>query len=152
MAAALLSKLRTIVQCAQAEKEEKPRHLVRGERGEKLAVAHLRKQGYKILTRRYRPKSRRGDIDIVARDHDVLAFVEVKTRISEAFGRPVEAVKEDKRRHLRRAALDYLRRLGNPNLHFRFDVVEVVLEDDDKTASEIRLIKNVFDLRERYLY
>ena len=76
----------------------------------------------------------------------------MKTRGSEVFGRPVEAVNEQKRQHLRRAALDYLRRLGNPKLYLRFDVVEVVLEEDGKTAKEIRLVRNVFDLGERYRY
>lgn len=131
---------------------KRPRHLVRGERGEKLAAAHLRRQGYRILARRYRPRVGRGEIDIVARDHDVLAFVEVKTRASEEFGRPVEAVDAAKRRHLRRAALDYLRRLGHPGLYFRFDVVEVVLDESGKKARDIRLVRNVFDLGERYRY
>jgi len=129
-----------------------PEHLARGELGEELAAAHLRKKGYKILVRRYRPKSRRGDIDIVARENEVLVFVEVKTRGSEEFGRPVDAVGPKKRQHLRRAALDYLRRLGSPRLYFRFDVVEVVLDEDGKTAKDIRLIRNVFDLGEVYRY
>ncbi len=131
---------------------DKPAHLLRGERGEKMATAHLRQQGYKILTRRFRPRSGRGDIDLVAREKDVLVFVEVKTRGSEQFGRPIDAVDEAKRHHLRRAALDYLRRIGNPKLYFRFDVVEVVLDGDGKRAKEIRLVRNVFDLGERYLY
>jgi putative endonuclease len=131
---------------------EQPEHLIRGERGEKIAESHLRKNGYKILVRRYRPKSGRGDIDLVAREKDVLVFVEVKTRISEQFGRPIESVKEDKRHHVRRAALDYLRRLGSPRLYFRFDVVEVVLDDDGKKAKDVRLTRNVFDLGEFYRY
>ena len=152
MGTSLLSRLRSLTEVVRHRSPTLPAHLLRGERGEKLAAAHLRKQGYKILVRRYRPKSRRGDIDIVAREKDVLVFVEVKTRGSEEFGRPVEAVNEQKRRHLRRAALDYLRRLGNPKLYLRFDVVEVVLEENGKTAKEIRLVRNVFDLGERYRY
>jgi putative endonuclease len=150
VAATLIARVRSLAE--KLRPRAKPEHLVRGELGETLAATHLRKQGYKILVRRYRPKSRRGDIDIVAREKEVLVFVEVKTRSSEEFGRPVEAVGEQKRRHLRRAALDYLRRLGSPRLYFRFDVVEVVLDNDGETARDIRLIRNVFDLGEIYRY
>jgi len=148
----ILARLRSLTEAVRRRDKDKPEHLIRGERGEKLAEAHLRKNGYKILTRRYRPKSTRGDIDLVAREKDVLVFIEVKTRSSEEFGRPIDSVNEDKRHHLRRAALDYLRRLGNPKLYFRFDVVEVVLADDGKTAAEIRLVRNVFDLGDKYRY
>ncbi len=149
----LLARLfRLLADAVRRRPEDRPEHLVRGEQGEKLAASHLRKQGYRILARRYRPRGRRGDIDLVAREKDVLVFVEVKTRGSEEFGRPLDAVREDKRRHLRRAALEYLRRLGNPNLCFRFDVVEVVLDEGGRNASEIRLVRNVFDLGDKYRY
>lgn len=148
----MLQRLRSLVEAVRRNPDETPEHLRRGERGEKLAEQHLRRNGYKILTRRYRPRSGRGDIDLVARENKVLVFVEVKTRSSEAFGRPIDSVREDKRRHLRKAALDYLRRLGNPDLHFRFDVVEVILEADGETAREVKLVRNVFDLGERYRY
>jgi putative endonuclease len=131
---------------------ELPPHLVRGARGEKLAETYLRAQGYRILTRRYRPKGRRGDIDLVAREKNVLVFVEVKTRGSEEFGRPIDAVKEAKRRHLRRAALEYLGRLGSPRIYFRFDVVEILLTEDGNSARDVRLVRNVFDLGELYRY
>lgn len=152
VAASILARLSALTDRLLCRSREVPEHLVRGELGENLAAAHLRKEGYKILVRRYRPKSRRGDIDIVAREKEILVFVEVKTRGSEEFGRPVEAVNEAKRRHLRRAAMDYLRRLGSPRLYFRFDVVEVVLNEDGKTAKEVRLIRSVFNLGEVYRY
>ena len=56
-----------------------------GESGEEQACRELRRRGYAILARRYR--TRHGEIDIVARDGEVLVFVEVKTRSTEAFGR-----------------------------------------------------------------
>ena len=152
MDSSLLSRLRALAAKVRPRSPDLPEHLVRGERGEKLAASYLRKQGYKILARRYRPRVGRGDIDLVARERDVLVFVEVKTRSSENFGRPIDAVDESKRRHLRRAALDYLRQLGNPKLYFRFDVVEIVLGPDGKKAADIRLGRNVFDLGERYRY
>jgi putative endonuclease len=130
----------------------KPRrspHLIAGAHGEKLAARFLRrKHGYKILLRNF--QSKHGEIDIVCRDKDTLVFVEVKTRASEDFGTPAEAVDREKRFHLSKAALDYLRRLGNPDILFRFDIVEVVM--DGNNASDIRLIPNAFTLSEPFRY
>ena len=66
---------------------ELPEHLRLGARGEKLARHFLRRNGYKILYRNFRGR-RGGEVDIVCRDADTLAFVEVKTRTGEEFGRP----------------------------------------------------------------
>src|SRR5712671_702415 len=82
-----------------------------GERGENCAEKYLRQHGYKILVRRFRSHS--GEIDIVCRHKDWLVFVEVKTRKSEDFGAPSEAVNGDKQRHMTKVALDYLRLLDN---------------------------------------
>src|ERR1041384_812460 len=95
-----------------------------GERGEKFAAHYLRRHGYKILARRF--KGRGGEIDLVCRHKDWLVFVEVKTRQDEAFGAPSESVKREKQRHASQTALDYLRLLGNPRVHWRFDIVEVI--------------------------
>ncbi|MEZ5405672.1 MAG: YraN family protein [Verrucomicrobiia bacterium] len=57
-----------------------------GQRGEAVAARFLRKQGYKILIKRFR--GRGGEIDLICRDGEVLAFVEVKARSSTEFGRP----------------------------------------------------------------
>jgi len=62
-----------------------------GERGEKFAARYLRRQGYKILVRRF--KGRGGEIDLVCRHKDWLVFVEVKTRKSEQYGSPSESVR-----------------------------------------------------------
>src|SRR5437667_11881055 len=110
-------------------------HLRRGARGEKLALRFLRRNGYKILYRNFRGRSG-GEIDIVCRDNDTLVFVEVKTRASEDFGRPFEAVNRDKQKRISRGALAWLRMLDNPDIFFRFDVVEVVITDDDKPRLE----------------
>ena len=68
-----------------------------GARGEKAAAKYLRRHGYKVLLRGFR--SRAGEIDIVARHKDWLVFVEVKTRKSEQFGVPSEAVNEETTPH-----------------------------------------------------
>src|SRR6188768_4263805 len=99
-------------------------HLRLGSRGESLACRHLRKNGYKILYRNFRGRTG-GEIDIVCRDRDTLVFVEVKTRTREDFGRPFEAIDRDKRKRISRGALAWLRMLDNPDILFRFDVVEV---------------------------
>ena len=73
-----------------------------GKAGEELAAAYLRARGHAILDRNWRCKQ--GELDIVSRDGDVLAFVEVKTRTSVAFGLPVEAISRQKHRRLRTLA------------------------------------------------
>src|ERR1043166_1478100 len=121
-----------------------------GERGEKFAARYLRRHGYKILVKRF--KTRSGEIDIVCRHKDWLVFVEVKTRKSMEFGAPSEAVDREKQRHMSRVALDYLRLLNNPRVHFRFDIVEVVMRDGARKPADIRLIQNAFDLSEPFIY
>jgi putative endonuclease len=119
-------------------------HLALGERGEAIAARHLGRQGYKVLLRHYR--SRAGEIDIVARDGDTLVFVEVKTRRSEQFGQPSDAVDLPKQRHIAKVAFDYVRRLKDPQVRIRFDIVEVVMGPDDAEAREVRLIQNAFEV------
>ena len=124
-------------------------HLRRGVLGEKLACRYLKRNGCKILFRNFRGRSG-GEIDVVCRDNDTLVFVEVKTRSREDFGRPVEAVDREKRKRISRGALAWLRMLDNPDILFRFDVVEVVLADGMKPRVE--LVKNAFPLSKPYLY
>ena len=127
----------------------KPEHLRRGTRGEKLAGRFLRKQGYKILYRNFRGRSG-GEIDIVCRDGDTLVFVEVKTRGSEEFGRPFESIAADQKRRISRGALAWLRMLDDPDILFRFDVVEVIMASD--AEPRVELIQNAFTLSEPYVY
>ncbi len=126
----------------------RPAHLQRGARGEKLARRHLRQRGYKILYRNFRGRSG-GEIDIVCRDHDTLVFVEVKTRGSEDFGRPFDTIRSEQRQRISRGALAWLRLLDNPDILFRFDVVEVIMTDQ---TPRIELIKNAFGLSEPLRY
>src|SRR5205823_14133207 len=121
----------------------RPQHLRRGARGEKLACRFLRHNGYKILYRNFKGRSG-GEIDVVCRDQDTLVFVEVKTRAREDFGRPYEAVDREKQKRISRGALAWLRMLDNPDILFRFDVVEVIAAGDAKPRVE--LIKNAFPL------
>lgn len=79
-------------------------------------------------------------------------FVEVKTRVDEQFGAPSEAVDAQKQRHLSKAALEYLRLLGYPEVSFRFDIVEVIFPKDTRRPNQIRLIQDAFQMTEPYLY
>jgi putative endonuclease len=124
-------------------------HLRRGAHGEKLACRFLRRHGYKILYRNFRGR-RGGEIDIVCRDRDTLVFVEVKTRTREDFGRPIEAVGRRQQWRISRGGLAWLRLLDDPDILFRFDVVEVLMIGDAKPRLE--LIQNAFQLPKPYIY
>ncbi|MEP6699241.1 MAG: YraN family protein [Verrucomicrobiota bacterium] len=127
----------------------KPAHLRLGVRGEKLAGRYLRRRGYKILHRNFRGQTG-GEIDLVCRERDVLVFVEVKTRTREDFGRPFDAVNRDKQKRIARGALAWLRLLGQPDILFRFDVVEVLILEG--AAPRIELLRNAFSLPAPYIY
>ncbi|HOG51034.1 MAG TPA: YraN family protein [Lentisphaeria bacterium] len=100
-------------------------HLRLGRRGELVASRILAELGMDILCRNYRCSH--GEVDIVARDGAVLCFVEVKTRQASRWpGRPADAVDRSKRLRLARTARQYLRRLTEPDIAHRFDIVEVV--------------------------
>jgi len=103
-----------------------------------------------VLVRRFR--SRSGEIDLICRDGDWLVFVEVKTRVDEAFGTPSEAVDRTKQRHISKVALDYLRRLRYPEVKFRFDIVEVLMQHGARKPDDIRLIQDAFEMSEPYMY
>jgi putative endonuclease len=126
-----------------------PEHLRRGARGEKLASQFLRSHGYKILYRNFRDRTG-GEIDIVCRDGDTLVFVEVKTRGGEEFGRPVEAVDRQKQMRVSKGGLAWLRLLDNPDIVFRFDVVEVLLPIEGD--PQLELIQDAFELSRPYIY
>ena len=119
-----------------------------GKLGEDTACRELERQGYAILARRYR--SRHGEIDIVCDDGGTLVFVEVKARSSEDWTRPAAAVDARKRRLLSLCGLDYLRRLKNPEIKIRFDIVEVLLTNGE--VREVRHLPNTFSLSKPYRY
>src|SRR5213076_3381438 len=126
-----------------------PRHLRLGTRGENLACRFLKKNGYKILYRNFRGRTG-GEIDVVCRDRDTLVFVEVKTRTREDFGRPLDAVNRDKRNRISRGGLAWLRLLGDPDILFRFDVVEVIVGEE--AAPRLEILRNAFSLPKPYIY
>ena len=111
-----------------------------GDYGEKLAAEYLAEKGYEILETNFRRRT--GEIDIVAKDGAYHVFIEVKLRKGIGMGYPREAVGRVKQEKLRKAALLYLseNRIGLPDV--RFDVIEIICGNDNKT--EIEHIENAF--------
>lgn len=121
-------------------------NLYLGKSGEEAAVSLLKNKGYKILARNYRTKL--GEIDIIAKDKDTVCFVEVKTRTCDKFGLPAEAVFISKQKQIARAALIFLKENNLLEHNARFDVVSIMT---GKENPKIDLIKNAFELDERYV-
>ena len=111
-----------------------------GKWGERQAGQFLKKKGYRIIERGYR--SALGEIDIIAKDGGTISFIEVKTRRSEDYGSPQEAVTKGKQHHLRKAASLYLKRNGW-EAECRFDVVSILV-NSEKKVTKIELIKDAF--------
>jgi putative endonuclease len=94
----------------------------RGRWGEDRACTHYRRLGYQIVERNWRCEQ--GEIDVVARLGNTIVFCEVKTRRSDAFGTPAEAVTPRKQRRLRGLAVEWLAERGVRG-ELRFDVASV---------------------------
>lgn len=110
-----------------------------GELGEKLAARWLVAQGRKVLYRNYRGPEK-GEVDLVTRDRDVLAFVEVKTRREGGRGRPLDSVNKKKRELIRRGGLAWLKMLNEVPV-WRHDVAEVILQDGE--PAKISMVRDV---------
>jgi putative endonuclease len=112
-----------------------------GQDSESIAVDFLKKQGYKILHTNYRTKV--GEIDIIARDKDTLAFIEVKARHTDRYGEPKYAITPQKKRKISMAALWYLKTTRQFDQKARFDVVGILSQTPEPV---IEVIKNAFEL------
>ena len=115
-----------------------------GHAGESMAAEYHESNGWDVIKRNY--SCHAGEIDIIAKRGSLIAFVEVKTRRTMAFGRPSEAVGKEKQAHIKRAAAFYVRealdRTGAANGHeFRFDVIEVLARE---SGALINHIENAF--------
>ena len=95
-----------------------------GRYGERVALQHLEDAGFEILARNWRCPE--GEIDIVARDRNVLVICEVKTRSGLGYGLPAEAITRTKADRLRRLAGCWLDQHPAGGVDVRFDVVSVV--------------------------
>lgn len=96
-----------------------------GRYGEDLAAAHLTAQGMTVITRNYRCIA--GEIDVIARDDDVLVVCEVKTRRRTLQGQPIEAITTRKMRTLRSVLLHWLAENAVYAHRIRFDAIGIVV-------------------------
>jgi putative endonuclease len=111
-----------------------------GARNEERAVSFLASRGYRIVERNF--KTRIGELDIIARDGNILAFVEVRSRASDQYGSALEAVGWGKQSKVSRMAQIYLMWRTPEFDEARFDVVAI-------TGDEITLVKDAWRLGDR---
>jgi putative endonuclease len=110
-----------------------------GPRGEAIARRHLRRCGYLILARNYRAMG--AEIDLVALDRSQLVFVEVKARTDSEAGLPQEAVDDNKREQIRRAAEAYVAARHAQAVATRFDLVAIT---GTGRGRRLELLKDAF--------
>lgn len=109
------------------------KHIELGKKGEDLASSFLELKGYEILERNWR--FRRAEIDIIAKHNEKLIFVEVKTRSTDFFGNPEEAVHIKKQDLIARAAGAYILKVQHDWL-IRYDVISILLFPDSTYSIE----------------
>lgn len=110
-----------------------------GKFGESIAADFLKSKGYKIIDKNFR--TRYGELDIIAKDGDCLVFIEVKTRKNLFFGLGRESITLSKQNKIRRTALFYLQKRKTSYTKIRFDVVEILLHNEN---TKITLIREAF--------
>ena len=121
---------------------------VLGIRGERLAEDWLVGRGWEVVVRRFRSGHR--DIDLVATRPNVseagrlVAFVEVKTRLSESYGGALGAVQWRKQREMARAAREWMAKFREPGDTYRFDVIGVTFTGG---GAEVIHLENAFATR-----
>jgi putative endonuclease len=98
-----------------------------GRRGEDAAAAFYERNGYRVVDRNFRCNA--GELDLVAAGRGVIVFCEVKTRATDHFGLPAEAVSIRKQGRLRRLAARWLEQRRPGAADVRFDVVSVIVRD-----------------------
>ena len=102
--------------------------------GEELAAKYLLGKGYELLCKNFRIKN--GEIDLIMRTHELLVFIEVKTRRYHSIDAALQNITYTKRRHISTAAQEYINR--NPEyakLQTRFDIVLAFYQDSSNTFS-----------------
>ncbi len=110
-----------------------------GDHGEAIAAKFLQATGHRVVKRNFRRKGG-GEVDIIASRAKMILFVEVKTRGRDTKVRPLDAVTKDKQRLIERGANAWLRKLRKRDIPWRFDVIEVWLEQ-----GELPVINHVRD-------
>jgi len=140
---ALIRSLDWLAECTLPA-EKLPGHQRTGRRGEEDAYFYLRRGGYVMVARNFRSPHRRGEIDLIGWDKDVLCFIEVKTRTTRAVKPAEAAVDREKQRALIAVASDYLRHVV-PSCQWRFDVISVYY-DSQSSQPQFESFQNAFPL------
>ena len=107
-----------------------------GKLGEDIAVNYLKQKGYKILDRNF--ECRQGELDIIALDEKEIVFIEVKTRTSNRYGYPSEAVNKIKQKHMLQTIKYYLYIKNLSDEFVRIDVIEVYIKDNLYKVNHIK--------------
>ena len=108
---------------------------VLGARGEALVVSRYLAEGYEVLDRNWR--CRQGELDLVVLRDRILVFCEVKTRSSDRFGSPIEAITREKRQRIRVLAGRWLDEHKPVVREVRFDVASVLVRADGDAVVDI---------------
>ena len=118
-----------------------------GARGEKAALAYLKKRGYKILDNNFCNVGGRrlGEIDIIAKEGEEIVFVEVKTRTISDFKKilPEESITPAKLYKLNKAASFYISKNQLFAKPYRFDAIMLIADSENNRAT-LRHFKNIF--------
>ena len=112
-----------------------------GNRGEELACEILEREGYEILAAKYRYA--RGELDLVAMEGEILAFIEVKTRRPGSPGTPAEAVDRRKRSRMVGAARHFLYTHRITDRQCRFDVLSIIADEGGRLVR-YELLRDAF--------
>lgn len=115
------------------------KHNETGKQGEEIAYQLLLAKGYTILETNWR--YRRAEVDIIAKEGDILVFIEVKTRSTDHFGKPEAFVTDRKKEFLQTAASVYMEEIGH-EWEIRFDIIAVLLHPT--RAAEVEHFEDAF--------
>ncbi|MCD4697245.1 MAG: YraN family protein [Bacteroidales bacterium] len=110
------------------------KHNILGKKGEELAARYLTEKGYRILEKNWR--FGKDEIDIIAKHNDTIVIVEVKTRSTDFFGDPEDAVTDRKQQFLIRAAEEYVIQ-NKIDEELRFDIISIIIKNEKQTIRHI---------------
>lgn len=110
------------------------KHIDLGKKGELLARKYLEEKGYAVIETNWRHE--KDEIDIIAKENDELVIVEVKTRSTDYFGDPEDAVGPAKEGFLIRATESYLEE-NDLDIDTRFDIISIILNSKEQKIDHI---------------
>ncbi|MBE0335451.1 YraN family protein [Paenibacillus sp. 23TSA30-6] len=112
----------------------KDQRKAKGALGEHAAASFLENLGYRIIERNWRCRS--GEMDLIAAQHDILVFIEVRSRSSSSYGTPAESITARKITQVRQTAAVYLHMNGIEDVPIRFDMISVRLIDETAVVTD----------------